>query len=499
MYAVVHLPDFPLQAVLRHEPDLWSQSVGLVDSTSSPARICACTEIALRAGVGPAMTSTQAQARSPGIFLKTRSMAQEESAQDALVQCAYGFSPNIECTAPGLLTLDLNGLAELRDAASEQYQSWSLQLASALAVQQFRVRIGVGPTPNLASHAAHWGPPIQVVERAESFLMQLPLAALQPSSDVAGLFARWGIHTVGEMLALGQAEVAERIGLEAFALFAAASCQATRPLRWVTLANRFEEQYDFDPPVETVEPLLFLLRRWTDQFSQRLQGVGLVAGSLNLRWRMEDGTQAERCLRIPHPTAQAGILFRLLHTFLETLQTVSPLTGVSLHLETARPVHHQFSLFEAAIKDPHQMQETLARLSALLGSDRVGTPVRLNRHHPERFQMAPPDFEHAAVPKPESDGLLPRPLPYRRLRPSPLARVETGEITHPGLPETPQTVSSPPVSGSIRFTLGPWRHSGEWWEKGGWSREEWEVETQRGVTCRLARTAEGWQVVGILD
>ncbi len=499
MFAVIHLPDFSLQAVLRHEPELWTQSVALVEGGTHPPRLCARTESAARTGVSVPMTPTQAQARCPDLIIRTRSASQEASATDALIQCAYGFTPLVEQTRPGILTLDLGALAELKGADKEQFHVWAARLASALTGHQFRPRIGMGPTPNLAQHAAHWGPPIQIVEQPELFLRQLPVAALHPSSDVATLFSKWGIQTVGELLDLGQAEVTERIGLEAFALFAAASPKATRPLRWVRLPERFEEQYPFDPPLETAEQLLFLLRRWIDQFSQRLEGIGLVAGGLSLRWQLEDGTTGQRLLPLPHPTAQADILFRLLQTFLETLRTDAPLTGVSLALEPARPVHHQFSLFEAAIKDPHQLQETLGRLSALLGPDRVGTPMRQDRHHPDCFVLTPPHFEQAPVPLPSNGSRLPRPLPFRRLRPASMARVETGQAPLASLPEPPHALASPSVSGPIRFSLGPWRQSGEWWENGGWQREEWDVETHRGITCRLVRTAEGWVVTGILD
>ena len=499
MYAVIHLPDFALQAVLRHTPELWQQAVALVDPASTPLRLCACTEIAAQFGVGVSMTPVQAQARCADVLIRSRSVPQESSATDAVIQCAYGFSPHVEHTRAGLFTLDLQGLSELKGTTPEVYRAWATRLAQALTEHQFRPRLGVGPTPNLAQHAAFWGPPIQVVERPELFLKQLPVAALHPSSDVASLLAKWGIHTVGELTALGQAEVAERLGLEAFALFAAASPKASRPLRLVSLPEHFEERYEFDPPVETAEPLLFLLRRWIDQFAQRLGGIGLVAGAMTLRWHLENGASAERCLRLPHPTAQAAILYRLLRTFRETLQTEASLTAISLSVEPARPVHHQFSLFEAAVKDPHQLQETLGRLSALLGSDRVGVPSRTHRYHPDSFQLVPPDFERAPVPRTKSASRLPRPLPIRRLRPAPPARVDTSPAPAPGLPESPLAVASPSVSGPLRFTLGPWRESGEWWENGGWQQETWEVETHQGVTCRLVKTPLGWTVAGILD
>lgn len=499
MFAVIHLPDFSLQAVLRHEPESWSRPVALVDPTLHPPRICGCTESAAQAGVSPRQTPTQAQARCRDIVIRSRSVLQEESAREGLIQCAYGFSPHLEWTHPGILTLDLSGLAELKKATAEQLRAWGERANQALKQQQYHTRIGIGPTSTLAQHAAQWGPPIQVVEHPEDFVNRLPIAALRPSSDVATLLEKWGIRTVGELMALGQAEVTERLGLEAFSLFAAASPHQNRPLKLVGLPDRYEEQYDFDPPIETSEPLLFLLRRWVDQFSHRLDGVGLVAGALTLRWRLESGRTSERCLRLPHPTAQSTILFRLLQTFLETLQTDSPLVGVSLQLDPAQPVHHQFTLFEAALKDPHQLQETLGRLAALVGSDRVGTPVRRDNLRPDTFQLVPPDFEHAPTPSSAPVRNPFRAVPIRRLRPSAPAQVVTGKPVVPEIPPPPGAMASSAASGPIRFTLGPWRQSGQWWENGGWSQDEWDVETRTGMTCRLVHTADGWQVVGLLD
>jgi len=109
MYAVIHLPDFALQAVLRHTPELWQQAVALVDPASTPLRLCACTEIAAQFGVGVSMTPVQAQARCADVLIRSRSVPQESSATDAVIQCAYGFSPHVEHTRAGLFTLDLQG------------------------------------------------------------------------------------------------------------------------------------------------------------------------------------------------------------------------------------------------------------------------------------------------------------------------------------------------------------------------------------------------------
>src|SRR5256885_1357127 len=109
MFAAIYIPDFALQAVLRHEPELLSQPVVLVDPKTSV--VIQLTPAARAAGVNEGLTSTQALARCPGVVIRNRSLRQENVASEIVLQCAYCFSPAIEATSPGVSTLDLQGLS----------------------------------------------------------------------------------------------------------------------------------------------------------------------------------------------------------------------------------------------------------------------------------------------------------------------------------------------------------------------------------------------------
>ena len=46
------------------------------------------------------------------------------------------------------------------------------------------------------------------------------------------------------------------------------------------------------------------------------------------------------------------------------------------------------------------------------------------------------------------------------------------------------------LGGEILWAAGPWRSSGDWWEKEGWARDEWDIAVQEGtqIVCyRLVR------------
>jgi protein ImuB len=497
MFAVVYMPQFGLQAALRHEPDLWTKAVALVDPVRSTPTVCDLTESARQAGVAAGLTPTQAMARCGQVLIRHRSPKSESSASDAGLQCAYGFSPNIEATASGVITLDLRGLMKLAGAESPALIAWAGELRTALGHQGLRARIGVAPTPSMARHAARWSEGIEVVGEPKAFIASLPVAALEPSSDVSEILYKWGVRTVGEFLALGQEAVMDRLGLEALALFAAASPSASRPLHLVRPAERFEESFEFDPAIETMEPLLFLLRRFVDQLCARLELTGFVAELLKLRLRLESGEVMERSLRIPQPTRDVEILFRTLHIYLETLRTDAAIVMVGLTIDPTQPQQKQFGLFEAALRDPHQFQETLARLTALLGSDRVGTPVRGNSHRPDVFKLVSPDFENASAVGGRRRPAALEPLALRRFRPA--VKADIGTQAAPNGTDAPATILCSAAKGRLKLAMGPWRASGRWWEPGAWQREEWDLSTTSGQVIRVVKNGEGWVVEGVVD
>src|SRR5207302_8747833 len=100
-----------------------------------------------------------------------------------------------------------------------------------------------------------------------------------------------------------------------------------------------------------------------------------------------DSQTYERVFKIPQPTNDVDLLFRMLQTHLENFKSKRPILAVALSAQPIRPASQQFGLFETALRNPQQLYETLARLSALLGTDRVGTPVLEETHRPDVFRV----------------------------------------------------------------------------------------------------------------
>ncbi|HTD64909.1 MAG TPA: hypothetical protein VK846_00055, partial [Candidatus Limnocylindria bacterium] len=336
--------------------------------------------------------------------------------------------------------------------------------------------------------------PVQTVERVEAFFELLPITALEPPSHVLDILRRWGIHTAGAFLALGKDAIAERLGPEALELFDRASTQTIRPLNIVALADTFEEEMEFEVQIETSEALLFVLRRFVEQLVARIALTYRVVAEFELTLGLETGAPYQRTFKVPAPTAHVETLFRMLHTHLENLRTDAPITFLRLVALPAREERQQFHLFESALRDLDHFHETLARLTALLSSERVGTPVKSGRL--EVWEMKTPQFDRlqSAAEKTSERlelGVHAGGLCLRRFR-SPAPAVVA---MHEGQP----VVLRCSVFHATRpCCRGPFFREVHCVESMP-SHIEWDVEADDGTLFRLSQRRDGWFVEGVYD
>ena len=102
-FASIHVPDFPVQAVVRAEP-----ACAAARSRSSMAllplwNVVAANEAALQAGIKLGMAKSQAEQFS-GVEIRQRSRGQEEAAHTALLDLGWSVSPRVEDTAPDTIS-----------------------------------------------------------------------------------------------------------------------------------------------------------------------------------------------------------------------------------------------------------------------------------------------------------------------------------------------------------------------------------------------------------
>jgi protein ImuB len=351
--------------------------------------------------------------------------------------------------------------------------------------------------------------------------------------EVFAILHKWGIHTLGQLAVLDKEQLGARLGPEAIRMWERANGRSNRLLKLIRPPESFQESFEFEREIETAEPLLFMLRRFLEQLAVRLAGIYLVAKELTLRitfansrqvrhgtdssdWRNEPavaGKQSyERVFKIPQPTNDVDLLFRMLQTHLENFRSEHPIVAVALRAEPIKPAGEQFGLFETTLRNPHQLSETLARLTALLGGDRIGTPVLEETHRPDAFRMQPfgwssneppssspsPPHGEKESPLPEGEGRVRGPhailqwVALRRFRPAVSASVLQDE-------DTPAHVRSAEISGKIIAQRGPYFLSGNWWDEKSWARAEWDLQLKNSELVRAHERDGVWKIDGVYD
>ena len=308
-------------------------------------------------------------------------------------------------------------------------------------------------------------------------------------SRVLDILHRWGIHTLGQFAALEKEEVGTRLGAIGLQLWDRARGKTTRLLKLIAAPESFEEAFEFENEIETVEPLLFILRRFLQQLSLRLDALYLVASELRLQITFSDKSAYRRNFKIPEPTNNGEVLFRMLHSHLENFQSDFPIIAVALEAEATKPSSQQFNLFETALRDPRRLSETLARLTGLLGAERVGTPVMEDTHRPDAFRIEPFAWQ-LQDPKEELE-----PLPacvLRRFRsPAPASLLLVNN--------RPTHLRSAELQGDVLRQKGPYTASGNWWDENAWERAEWDLELENGALCQCHSRAGRWELDGVYD
>ena len=180
----------------------------------------------------------------------------------------------------------------------------------------------------------------------------------------------------------------------------------------------------------------------------------------------------------------------MLHTHLEHFTSKCPIIAVSLTAQPIKPAHQQFGLFETALRDPSKLYETLARLTALLGTARAGTPVLEETHRPDAFRIEPFSWQLDEAPVEQND--LSQSPALRRFRfPAPVSIFFNGH--------KPTRLESEEVRGTVADQRGPYHLSGNWWDEKAWARAEWDLQLGDGAICRCHRSEDTSEVDGIYD
>jgi protein ImuB len=558
MFACIFVPNFPVAAVFRAEPELRARAVAIFEGKPPLEKVFAVNESAGRVGVTPGMTKAQAELCSE-LTLRPRSPLQESLAHAALLDCAQSFSPCVEDAAADTAILNLVGMESLFGSLPEIARNL-FRCAANLGLD---ANVAVASNPDAAVVAARGFSGVTVIpsgQEAES-LGSLPVEVLfaswvaekekvgkkkekeedqqKESGRLLATLERWGIRDLRSLAALPEVALSERLGQEGLRLQQLARGAASRTLVPVEAPAVFEEAVELEYPVVLLEPLAFLLNRLLEQICARLAARALNTQELRLTLALQNltgvdpqlesfgipsesdasqgavqaqwpaqhfvsGRQGKFCrtLRLPLPMLDPKLFLKLLQLDLNAHPPGAPILKIHLAAEPARPRSAQGGLFLPPSPEPEKLELTLARIAGLVGEPRVGSLELLDTYRAEGFRMR--RFMPEAAQKTKQQEVAEEGksavAALRRFRP-PLratATLENGELVRVICSKKKE------VQGSVLWKAGPWRSSGDWWEREAWARDEWDIALQNADSVALYRLVHdllggGWFVEGTYD
>ena len=486
LYFCLRVPEFAAQAILRLRPAERTMPVAVVEGVPPLETVCAANSLAQRIGVKRGLSRAELDS-FPGLRVLRRSLAEERNACAVLHELATSFTPRFQNMTQDngsahstnnnrdgalLLVLDMTG-TERVFGPTEMAARELLRAAHDLG---FQVRVGASANLHAAVCTARSSPKsIAILQPGteEIFLAKLPLDALSPGETEAETLALWGIRMVGELAALPEIAVVARLGEAGRTLHQLARGKHAHLLVPEEPAFSLAERVEFDAPVDHLDSLLFVLGPMLRQLLVRAGLRALALASVNVTLGLEGTPEHSRTLKPALPLFDHGILLNLVKLDLQAHPPCAGILAVSMSAEPGPRAEMQTGLFMPQTPEPARLEVTLARLSALVGEDRVGRARLLDTHAPEGFRMERFVVTDAAkrASAQSTEPVLRNGIALRRLRP----RVS---ITSQRNGDTPKSFYLYGVRFNVRRAYGPWRRSGQWWAPDVWSREEWDVEAE---------------------
>ena len=433
---------------------------------------------------------------------------------EPLVAIARDFSPRVERRPAGTVVLDVAGLQRLlgEPAAIAADLSRAGAPRVAIATSHTAATLLARTCPGMTASTGDPGGALQAVPIAAlaDFVSDAPSAraesrAARATPARAGtrppkwleILRGWGLTTLGELAALPGDGLAARLGAEGIALQRLARGIDPRPLVPDPEIPRFQAAFELEWPVDTLEPLSFVLARLLDPLTAALARADRGAVALHLALRLIDRTSHARMLQLPAPLGDPRVLRTLLLLDLESHPPGAAIDRVSLEIDPAPARIVQYSLLERALPSPDTLATLMARLGALVGERRCGSPTLLDSHRPDAWVMGALRGADLPRPQPAAGDRAQPAVVLRRFRPPVAIRV----VTEHGRPVRVAIDRRGMPGGIVRRAAGPWRTSGGWWDPGRWNRDEWDVGLSDGTVCRLFRDRDGggWFLEGVVD
>jgi protein ImuB len=505
--ACLLVPDLPLAAELRAQPEWAGRPLAIASGTGGRAALLSVSPEAAALGIRRGHTLTQARTLCGDLRVRVCSPALEASARETLLDVALAFSPRARLAplrsgawaAEASVLIDASGIETLfrsevgfATALLEHARKLGLPGCVTLAASQTLAQLAARRLSTTGRLEVQVVPP----GGEAAFLAPLPVDLLDPDDDLAQALTRFGVTQLRELQQLPRRALASRLGACILPLLDLAQGRGREPPLPVPKDARIAEAQDLEHPVDRLEPLLFVIQGLLSRLLDRLAARHLGCGDLQLELQLEGGRRDVRQVGVAAPTHDLRVLLRLAHHALEARAPEAPIESVRLETEGQATHTDQLDLFRPAGPTPSGLGAVLAELASICGEAWVGAPQVADDHHPDALALAPFAPSRRAKPaETASRAPEPPPLALRLLRPPVPAQVRMSG-------SQPRSIRSALSNGEVVSCAGPWRTTGGWWsQEGRFAFDHFDVQTSDGTVARLRfdHVRRCWQIDGLYD
>ena len=494
LYAAIHVAEFPAQAILRLRSDLQTQPVAVLDGVAPQERVSSQNLNARKRGVVAGMTRLEVEELS-GVRVLSRSVETESAARTVLLESISHFSPRIEeiFIANGCgFVLDITGTERLFGPPA----IFAQRLRASIVAAGFRASVAVSHNFDTARIKAECTRGITVIPEGTeaSTLAKIPIDSLRLDDVRYETFVLWGIGTLGELAELPEEELITRIGQPAKFWLKLARGTAEHTFQPIQATFELNEHIEFETHVEQLDSLLFIGANMINALVSRAAARALSLATITVQMSLEKQFAYHRMIRPAIPSSDRKFLLKLMQIEIAAHPPQAPIASLTLTAEAGQQSKTQLGLFAPQIPEPSRLDVTLARLKALVGDDRVGSPVLKDTHLRGIFDMD--NFSVTSQPSHRLETVVR--ISLRRMRPPRHLRMQIDRNRPAGFRDGADRYD-------VQFAYGPWNTSGCWWSVNQWDVEEWDViatnSLGESIKCLIVHDNlhDKWQLDALYD
>jgi protein ImuB len=427
------------------------------------------------------MPATQARALVPELELQDAEPEADLAILSRLALfAARRWTPIAAVAAPDGLWLDLSGTAHLFGCEERMCR----RIIAFCARLGFTARIAIAGSTGAAHALARFSrDPITLCINGNEAqaISALPPAALRLDASALSAARRFGIASVGELIAMPRGPLARRFGQPTVTRIDQALGRISEPFDPIVPQQPPRALLRLVEPIGTAEAIAQVIGDLMALLVAQLEQGGLAVRRLALICHRVDGEEQRLAIGTVAATRDAAHLVHLLSLKIEGIDPGFGIEAMELVAGRCEPLR---AVQLGTVEEEASLPPLVDRIAGRIGAHRLFRLTAQESDVPERCTAR--------------TGPLATPVEWPRDWPRPVRMLERPEPVDRVLAELPD---QPPLRFSwrgrtyrVRKADGPERIFGEWWRRSGEAdavRDYFQVEDEGGARFWLFRRGDG--------